>query len=1144
MANLTMTNWRIEDKLPYINLGSAGENNASMVTITVDALIENANYYLDIGDESGSGLPNTQELTPSSNEGTNDETIYTLSMQPMVTWLGKEGVKLLQVRCVYTENDKQVVKESNVFHAKVDRNSGFVYKYDIAVFEEYLNKIKESGGGSGDYVTEDELIEALSSYTTKTEVDDAIDDAVVNKQDKYNNIYTNVPQHYIALNNAISNSFNKPNSYLVYDQLDNVFLLTVEKRQDTSATQSILLKIIALSNRTHNINLKFYYQPITSSVNPQPLYLYVNGYVRVIQLSGEFADISFGNYEDDLPTSEYEWEQYNPVTFINQVIEMPTANILTLGNIYQYVGDTDENYTNGLFYECVSDGEIIPTYSWIVKNVIDLPITKGNGTNAIITNDSTNNVANGNFSHAEGSNTRASGNFSHSEGAYSVTSSSAIGGHAEGQSIATGQYAHSQNYNTNAVGQYQTTIGKYNVLQGTSSSVNVTDHALIIGNGTDADHRSNALAVQWDGNVVFQDGSKQKSSPYAIMGKLGAKNLVTSPYIDDANVTTINGINYTLNSDGSITFSGTATGFSYYIINKDVLRKLGVGNYILNAHQSSSFPTGCGVLLLDNDTAEQIAKIWHDNSEYQFEITQELVSHNSDLRITINAGVVIDTPITIYPMLRYADDTDDTYYPYAKTNLSLTNTSNNIINSLDMIKWSHMHKNNNPIIQTIEDDFVAHFNFTTTSFDNSTWYYGMISYQITDLIEKISKLQVYVSNTHNGVDTIDTKYYKFNVLKLSNTYYDWASAIDLSPMSYILQHQNDDFVIDLKQIVTNYKETIASWDNVYLMVGYNTHVTPDVSYIPTDIKVKIKYYYNEIINDDVVTPSIVCWGDSLTAGGGWTQRLSELSGLTVYNGGTGGENAQTIMARQGGDIMIANNIIIPSTTTAVTIATRADGGIDTEFGNKALPLLQGGSNHVNPVLINDVLGTLSWTGSDYSDPNGTWTFTRNTSGDTINIDRPTAIRTMYDRLNNDSNDIMIVFMGQNGWGSNDVNDLINMHKLMIDHFKGKEYVVLGLSSGTASSRADYEEAMTKEFGRRFISLRQYLAHPIYDGNNNIVSCYGLADQNLTPTSDDLDEIAIGQVPSQLLRDSVHYTDGTKIIIGDMLYKKMCELNIL
>lgn len=179
MANLTMTNWRIKDKFPYINLGSAGENNASMIVITVDALIDHANYYLDIGDESGNGLPNTQELKPNTNVGTNDEPIYTLSMKPMISWLGKEGKKILQVRCVYTDNNEQVVKQSNVFHGTVDRNSGFVYKYDIAVFEEYLNKIKENS----DYVTEDELIEALRPYATTTEMNTAINNAVSDKQD-------------------------------------------------------------------------------------------------------------------------------------------------------------------------------------------------------------------------------------------------------------------------------------------------------------------------------------------------------------------------------------------------------------------------------------------------------------------------------------------------------------------------------------------------------------------------------------------------------------------------------------------------------------------------------------------------------------------------------------------------------------------------------------------------------------------------------------------------------------------------------------------------------------------------------------------------------------------------------------------------
>ncbi len=94
--------------------------------------------------------------------------------------------------------------------------------------------------------------------------------------------------------------------------------------------------------------------------------------------------------------------------------------------------------------------------------------------------------------------------------------------------------------------------------------------------------------------------------------------------------------------------------------------------------------------------------------------------------------------------------------------------------------------------------------------------------------------------------------------------------------------------------------------------------------------------------------------------------------------------------------------------------------------------------------------------------------------------------------------------------------------------------------------------MKAAFGRRFISLREYLAAPIYDGEGHIISCYGLADQGLEPGEKEyngvtyvaLDEIATGTVPHQILSDSVHYTAGTKTVIGKMLYQKMRELNIL
>lgn len=289
---------------------------------------------------------------------------------------------------------------------------------------------------------------------------------------------------------------------------------------------------------------------------------------------------------------------------------------------------------------------------------------------------------------------------------------------------------------------------------------------------------------------------------------------------------------------------------------------------------------------------------------------------------------------------------------------------------------------------------------------------------------------------------------------------------------------------------------------------------------------------------------ITFWWDSLTAWGGWTTRLCTLSGMTERNGGTWGENARTIVARQGADVMMINNKTIPA-SGAVTLYTRSgDVGIPTQEWYKVTPLLQGGS-HVNPVKIGDITGTLAWTGSSYADQNGTWTFTRSTAGSEVTIDRPTAMTTNFDRTYNNPH-LMVIFIGQNGWYS-DLDDLVRQHRLMIDHAKAKHYIVLWLSSGSATQRADYETRMKKEFGRYFISLREYLSTPIYE-NGNIVSCYGMADQNveIDPTftydgKTTVQEIEAGICPHQILADSVHYTSWTKTVIGNYLYKKCKEL---
>ena len=54
---------------------------------------------------------------------------------------------------------------------------------------------------------------------------------------------------------------------------------------------------------------------------------------------------------------------------IIQVSAMPVASEDEVDNIYQYVGITDANYTNGYFYKCVSDGQTPVNYSWVRVDV-------------------------------------------------------------------------------------------------------------------------------------------------------------------------------------------------------------------------------------------------------------------------------------------------------------------------------------------------------------------------------------------------------------------------------------------------------------------------------------------------------------------------------------------------------------------------------------------------------------------------------------------------------------------------------------------------------------------------------------------------------------------------------------------------------
>ena len=105
----------------------------------------------------------------------------------------------------------------------------------------------------------------------------------------------------------------------------------------------------------------------------------------------------------------------------------------------------------------------------------------GTGFGAEVFN-TTHNVANGDYSHAEGVDTSAMGNFSHAEG---ITST------------AYGDASHAEGRDTIARGDAQHTQGRWNI-EDTENK-----YAHIVGSGESVNRRSNAHTLDWDGNAWF-----------------------------------------------------------------------------------------------------------------------------------------------------------------------------------------------------------------------------------------------------------------------------------------------------------------------------------------------------------------------------------------------------------------------------------------------------------------------------------------------------------------------------------------------------------------------------------------------------------------------------------------------------------------
>ncbi len=313
-------------------------------------------------------------------------------------------------------------------------------------------------------------------------------------------------------------------------------------------------------------------------------------------------------------------------------------------------------------------------------------------------------------------------------------------------------------------------------------------------------------------------------------------------------------------------------------------------------------------------------------------------------------------------------------------------------------------------------------------------------------------------------------------------------------------------------------------------------ITEAINFDDAVIPSAVKSTYQTQSIKAVSGPDIDCDGDSMTAGAGSNgapyssvlQTLLTAAGSTavVRNSGVGGESSVTITARMGGypfQVRVTGGVI-PATATPVVIT------FDYINDARVRPLMQGNGGATG--FIGDLAGvkgsialvkpngsSSSWDDANY------YTFTRSVAGNEVVVNRPEPFITDYAKAR--QGDIKIIWIGQNGPSEaraiQDAKAIIQSMRTL-----DKRYIVI---SKPSASPAD-DALWFAEFGNRFIAAKKYLVE------------FGLADAGITPTEQDLTDMANYVIPLLLCNsstDRLHWSAAGYAVLGKLVFKKLKQL---
>ena len=262
--------------------------------------------------------------------------------------------------------------------------------------------------------------------------------------------------------------------------------------------------------------------------------------------------------------------------------------------------------------------------------------------------------------------------------------------------------------------------------------------------------------------------------------------------------------------------------------------------------------------------------------------------------------------------------------------------------------------------------------------------------------------------------------------------------------------------------------------------------------------------------------------------------------------GIGGETAQTIAARQGG-LTIAPSGAFTLGGAAGSSVTFTEGSFNDLTGGHIVPRSKSGYCYgwEGTCYLNGIPGTITKLEvNDKIKPRTliSLTFTRAYDGEALSVNEGES-RILIPSGNMVKGDINVIFIGENGW--HDINkdgeinevDLSLIIDAMIQATPNPERtIIIGLTTGTAQSRADMEAFMQEKYGTRYINMRAHLS--------NLDT---LEKAGVEVTQTDLDKIAVGSLPTSLWRDSsdyVHMNSKGYEIVANKIYQTIQSLGFL